>query len=275
MGEALPAGGYVPPDSRGGNPKPMSLFRRLALLVALGVTASPIVFAQSSSSSSNPDSSNPAQAQQPQSETDQGGASVQARLRARREQRRATAIHEVYDYRWEAYANIGYMRFVPGPNAQRLTFYAWNTGVTRYLNERLGITVDGRGNYGTAYVGLNFSSVTRPAVSMYTAMVGPTYRFYVHPKYSFAGRVLAGYARGNFTGDTNGFGTIVPPGSKQGLLYPNGNSYAASVSMVGEWNVMPNVSLRLAPEYFATGLGSTQQACPGFTGGVVYRFGRQ
>lgn len=248
----------------------MSSFRCLALLLAFGVTASPALYSQSSSSSSTPDGSNPAQAQ---SETDQGGTSVQARIRARREQRRATAIHETYDYRWEAYADMGYMRFVPGPHLQRLTFYAWDTGVTRYLNERLGITADGRGNYGTAYVGLNFSSITRPAVSMYTAMVGPTYRFYVEPRYSIAGRVLAGYAHGNFTGDTNGFGTIVPPGSTQGLLYPNQNSYAASASVVGEWNIMPNASLRLAPEYDFIGIGS--QACRGFTAGFVYRFGRQ
>ena len=37
--------------------------------------------------------------------------------------------------------------------------------LTRYFNERLGITVDGRGYYGTAYVGLNSTSVTRPAIS--------------------------------------------------------------------------------------------------------------
>lgn len=250
----------------------MSLFRRLALVVALGVTASPVLFSQSSSSSSTPDGSDAAQAQQAPSETGQG-VSVQARIRARREQRRATAIHETYDYRWDAYLAMGYMRFVPGPKAQRLTYYAWNAGVTRYLNERLGITADARGNYGTAFVGLNFSSITRPAVSMYTAMVGPTYRFYVQPKYSIAGRVLAGYAYGNFTGDTNGFGTIVPPGASQGLLYPNQSSFAASASVVGEWNVAPNFALRLAPEYTFTGIGS--QACPGFTGGFVYRFGRQ
>ncbi len=253
----------------------MSSFRRLALLVALGVTASPIVFAQSSSSSSNPDSSNPAQAQQPQSETDQGGASVQARLRARREQRRATAIHQTYDYKWEAYLGMGYMRFVPGPNAQHLTFSAWNAGGTRYLNERLGVTADARGNYGTAYVGPNFTSITRPSVSMYTAMAGPTYRFYVQPRYSIAGRAMAGFAHGNFTGDTNGFGTIILPPAKQGLLYPNSSSYAASVSMVVDTNIMPDVALRVAPEYFFTGVGSHQQACAGFSAGIVYRFSRQ
>jgi hypothetical protein len=247
----------------------MSLFRRLALPLALGLCATPVLFAQSSSSSSNPTTPDQGQAQQPAGEQTQQQLSVQARIRARRNQRRATAIHDTYAHLYDAYANMGYLRFQPGPTLQRLTFYAWDTGVTRYLNERLGITVDGRGYYGTAYVGLNPSSITRPAVSTYTAMAGPTYRFYLQPRYAISGRVLGGYARGKFTGDTNGFGTI------NGLLYPDSNTFAASVSVLGELNMTPNVALRLAPEYFVTGFGSTMQNSVGFTGGLVYRFGKQ
>jgi hypothetical protein len=35
------------------------------------------------------------------------------------------------------------------------------------------------------------------------------------------------------------------------------------------------MSLRLAPEYVATGFGSTVQNSFGFTGGFVFRFGKQ
>ena len=247
----------------------MYSFRRLALPLALGLCVTPVLFAQSSSSSSNPTTPDQGQAQQPAGEQTQQQMSVQARIRARRNQRRATAIHDTYAHLYDAYANMGYLRFQPGPTLQRLTFYAWDTGVTRYLNERLGITLDGRGYYGTAYVGLNPSSITRPAVSTYTAMAGPTYRFYLQPRYAVSGRVLGGYARGKFTGDTNGFGTL------NGLLYPDANTFAASVSILGEVNMTPNVALRLAPEYFVTGFGSTMQNSVGFTGGLVYRFGKQ
>jgi hypothetical protein len=253
----------------------MSSFRRLALLLALGLPATPVLFAQSSSSSSNPTTPDQGQAQQPAGEQTPQQMSVQARIRARREQRRATAIHDSYAHLYDAYATMGYLRFKPGPDLQKLTFYAWDTGVTRYLNDRLGVTVDGRGYYGTAYVGLNFSAITRPAVSTYTAMVGPTYRFYMQPRYAISGRVLGGYAHGNFTGDTNGFGTIVAPNATKGLLYPDGGTYAASVSVLGELNLTPNVALRLAPEYFVTGFGSSTQNSLGFTGGLVYRFGKQ
>jgi len=68
-------------------------------------------------------------------------------------------------------------------------------GLTRYYSERMGVTVDGRGYYGTAYVynnGVTNSAITNPAISQYAALIGPTYRFYLQPKYSISGRVLGG-----------------------------------------------------------------------------------
>jgi hypothetical protein len=210
----------------------------------------------------------PAPAQQPAAETPQQ-VSVQARIRARREQRRAAAMHDVYSHRYEIFADMGYLRFQPGPSLQRLTYYAWDTGGTYYLNERLGITADGRGYYGTAYVGLNPTNVTRPAISQYDGMAGPTYRFYMQPKYSIAGRVVGGVAYGNFSADTNGFGTKVLG------LYPDGYTYAANASVIAEYNFAPNIGLKLAPEFHTTGFGSSVQYGFGFTGGLVYRFGKQ
>jgi len=40
-------------------------------------------------------------------------------------------------------------------------------------------------------------------------------------------------------------------------------------------NLDPNIGFRLAPEYFATGFGSSYQNSLGFTGGNRYRFGKQ
>ena len=74
---------------------------------------------------------------------------------------------------------------------------------------------------------------------------------------------MGGYAYGNFSGDTSGFG-----GKALGL-YPDGSTFAVSASVVGELNITPNVALRLAPEYLMTGFGSTLQNSLGFTGGMV------
>ncbi len=203
---------------------------------------------------------------------------MQARIRQRREQRRAAAIHDAFGRRWQTFIDMGYLRFQPGPGIvsgqplQRLTFYGWETGLIRFSNERLGYMIDGRGYYGTAFVGLNAYSqgqFTRPEVSMYNVLGGPIYRFYMQPKYAVSGRLLAGWAYGNFSGDTNG----IPP-SMLGI-YSDGGTYAVSASIVGEYNLSPTVGFKLAPEYFATGFGSKVQNSRGFTTGIVYRFGKR
>ena len=254
----------------------MYSFRRLAFLLALASAALPVVQAQSSTSSSNPAPADQqtAPAAQPQAQTPQQ-LSVQARIRARREKRRADAIHEAYGHLYEGYVGAGYLRFTPGAILQRVNEYDWNGGFTRYFNERLGVTVDGRGYYGTPFIGPQEGNppagsvrLDKPAISQYAALIGPTYRFYLQPKYSVSGRVMAGYARGNFTGDTNGYGTL-------GVLYPDASTFAASASIFVEYNLAPNVGIRVAPEYYATGFGSTIQNNLGYTIGLVVRVGRR
>ncbi len=242
----------------------MSSFRRLVPVLALTLFAAHVSFAQDSSSSA-PQSQDQAQPTAP----NQGSLSVQARIRARREQRRAQAIRDVYSHLYEVSTGMSYLRFTPGPNLQRVTLYAWDASVTRFYSERLGATIDGRGYYGTPFVGLNYSSVTKPAISVYTVMGGPTYRFLLEPRYSVSGRVMAGYAQGNFSGDTNGF-------SPTSLgLYSDGGTFAANANIAAEYNVSPGLGLRLGGDYVATGFGSSVQNGFGFTGGFVFRFGKQ
>jgi hypothetical protein len=266
----------------------MSSSRRLALLLALSFAAVTAGVAQSPTSSSNP-APDQAQAGQTAGEV-QGQLSVQARIRARRAQRRAAAIHDAYAHLYDAYAGMGYLRFEPGPGypasgsaphgpgLARAHEYAWNVGLTRYYSERMGVTVDGRGYYGTAWVGLqpdntinSVQGITNPAISQYAALIGPTYRFYLQPKYSVSGRVLGGFAYGNFSGDTN-HSTIL---STDLGLWPNGSAFAASASIPVEYNLTPRIGLRVAPEFYMTSFGSTEQKSLGFTTGIVVRFGKQ
>jgi hypothetical protein len=248
--------------------------RRIALLLALSLVAATAALAQSSTSSSNPAAPDQAQAGQPAAQT-QGQLSVQARIKARRAQRRATAIHDAYSHRYEAYTGMGLLRFEPGAKLERAWDYAWNVGFTRYFDERLGVSVDGRGYYASAYVGgpnnVTNNAITNPAISQYAVLAGPTYRFYLQPKYSVSGRVLGGFTKGNFSGDTN-HSTIL---STELGLWPDGYVFAAGVSVPMEYNLTPNIGLRVAPEYYFTGFGSTLQYSRGFTTGMVYRFGKQ
>jgi hypothetical protein len=246
----------------------------MACLLVLGACAGTLSVAQSSSSDAAPQAAPQSTTQAAPQPGQQAGApplTVQARIRARREARRATAIHEVYTHLYEAYAGSGYIRFHPGPHLQRANGYNWNVGFTRYYSERLGFTVDGRGYYEKAFAGINEGSnsfVTNPIISQYTAMIGPTYRFLINPRYSVSGRVLAGGAFGNFSGDLGAF-TPTEVG-----LYETSTSPAISVSVPVEYNVSPTIGLRIAPEYLFTRFGSETQNSLGFTGGLVYRWGK-
>jgi hypothetical protein len=187
-------------------------------------------FCQDSSSTPQPQEQTAPPA--PAASQSAGQVSVQGRIRARREARREQAIRDTYGQRYELFIGAGYQRFIPGPILQHTTMYAFDLALTRYFNDHLGITLDGRGNYGTSFVGLNFSSITRPAISTYDIMAGPVYRLRMRPRYSIAGRVMGGAAMSNFTSDTNRFGQICPPG-QQCLLYPDGTTYAFSGAVIG------------------------------------------
>lgn len=253
----------------------MFSFRSFALVLAVtagaafSAPAQQAPAAQESSSASQQPAQQPNAQQQPAT-PNQGSMSVQQRIRERRARRRAQAIRDVYSHPWEAYLGMGYMRFVPGPNLQRTTMYSWNAEYTRYYTQRLGVTADARGNYGTTYVGVQSgTNITKPSVATYSGLLGPTYRFLIEPKYSISGRAMGGYIHGDFSGDTNGVGT------KLLGLYPDSGTFAANVSVVGEYNLSNSLGFRLAPEYDFSGFGSSLQASRGFTLGFVFRFGKQ
>jgi hypothetical protein len=260
----------------------MHSFRRLFLVLTLAAPAALLAQSTAPPSSSEPQAPSSTSASSTSSEAqpatpESGQITVAARIKQRREQRRVAAIRDTYDHLYEAFVDMGYLRFSPGPSLQRTTFYGWDTGFTRYRSERFGITFDARGYEGIAYTGfvpgVTNATNTRPKISMYDLMVGPSYRFYITPKTSISGRVLGGLAIGNFTGDTNGFGSLC---TSAGVcaLWPDGYTYAAGGSIVGQYNPTPHMSLRLSGEDLATGFGSTTENSFGFTAGWVYRFGK-
>ncbi|HEY1253944.1 MAG TPA: hypothetical protein VGF01_04100, partial [Terracidiphilus sp.] len=102
-------------------------------------------------------------------------------------------------------------------------------------------------------------------------MAGPSYRFYLQPKFSVSVRGLAGFEKGNFSGDTN-HSTVL---ATQLGLWDNGYTFAATPAIPFEYNVTPKIGLRVAPEYYFSGFGSTIQHSRAFTLSFVYRFGKQ
>lgn len=229
-------------------------------------TPAPATTDSSSSSSSS-------QAQSDQNQT--VSTSVQARIRQRREQRRAAAMHEAYAHRYDFAIGMGYERFILSNGLERVTEYSWDIGFTRNYSEKLGVMLDGRGNYGNSFIPPTHvpppvQNIFHPKIYQYALMIGPTYRFYSTPRYSVSARALVGADEGNFSSDYAGNETA----STSSGLYANGLTYALNAAIVGEYNIAPNLAARVAAEVSPTGFNSSFQANRGFTMSLVYRFGK-
>jgi hypothetical protein len=195
---------------------------------------------------------------------------AQARIRARREQRKQQVVQETYTHKFEVYGGGGYTRFRPGSSLQHINEAAWNAGVTDYRWGRLGITADLRGYYGTAFIPPNPFNIFKPSISEYTFMGGPQYRVVRREHWAVSGQVLVGGSKGNFNANGAEF-----PGGLVGL-WSNGTNFSAAAGVPIDYNLGPGLAFRIQPGYWLTSFSNTLQVKNlGFTTGLVYRFGRQ
>ena len=208
---------------------------------------------------------------------------AQARVNARRQQRVRQIIKDTYSHKYEVYFGGNYLRFRPGASLQHNNETGWNIGAVDYLAGRLGVALDARGYYGTAFTGRNAYSVYNPSISQYTAMAGPQYRLFEGLHWGWTAQVLAGVGHGNFATGTGGLGSA-PVG-----LWNDGTVLDVSPAVSVDYNLGPALAIRLTPNALFTDYGSsvltstgaTQntgrsfQRNLGFNIGILYRFGRQ
>jgi hypothetical protein len=226
----------------------------------------------------------PAQTQQPDSSSSQNippapteaqrlelARQAQARVRSRRAQRVAAVVQDTYSHKYEVFGGYTFLRMRPGHDLQNFSENGFDAGFTDYFTNKLGVTVDGRGYYGTAYVGnlQNPYNIYEPAVSNYSISAGPSYRFYMRQKWSVSGMALVGVAHNLFYANSQSV-----PGTLVGL-YPNQWRLSATVGVPIDYNLGPGLSLRLTPNYYYTNFGSESQNNKGVTAGINYRFGRR
>ena len=189
---------------------------------------------------------------------------------ANRRARIAKTIQDTYTHRWEVGGGGGYLRFRSGQSLQKNSEITFWVNSTYYLNQKLGITGELRGNYGNAKIGNTIYNLPNPQISEYPFMAGPTYRFRLHQKSAISVFALGGTAIGKFDGDTKGI-----PATNLGL-WPSTNARPAfSIGANLDLNVYPNLAFRISPSYLGTTFGSSLQNNFGFNMGLVYRFGRQ
>jgi hypothetical protein len=239
-------------------------------LLFLITVAVPGLIAQTSSPADTP-AQTQAAPENPQQNQVRLAQEAQARIHARREQRKQRVVQDTYSHKFEVYGGGGYVRFRPGSSLQHINESAWNAGFTDYLRGRLGVTADIRGYYGTAFITPNIYNIFKPSITQYTYMAGPQYRIVAREHWAIGGQGLAGVSKGNFSASTSG----VPPGTAIGL-WANGTNFSAGVGVPVDYNLGPSLAVRLEPTYWFTTFGSsTQTKNIGFTSGLVYRFGRQ
>ena len=191
---------------------------------------------------------------------------------ANRKARVQRTIAETYGHKWEIGGGGGYLRFRPGQYLQRsnqITFWA-STMYT--LNPKLGVIGEVRGAYGTAKIGNLLPSGNtlpyNPKISEYSFMAGPTYRFLSSERYAVSGFVEGGAGVGKFAGDSKGL-------SAANIGVWTGDyaaSFSAGINL--DYNLSPNLALRVTPNYLGTTYGGTLQNSKGVNLGIVYRFGQ-
>ncbi len=189
---------------------------------------------------------------------------------ASRQARIQRTIDDTYSHRWELFGGGGYLRWTSGPYTKRNNEVSWATQADYYLNPKLAIIGDARGSFGHAHATINnIYGVYNPQINEYFFQGGASYRFYRKEKIAISAQALGGTAWGIFSGGAKGL-----QGTQVGL-WPDGFKPAFSFGVSADYNIFPELAVRIAPTYQGTNFGGKIQNNAGFNMGVVYRFGRQ
>jgi hypothetical protein len=208
---------------------------------------------------------------------------------ASRQARIQRTIDETYAQRWEVAGGGGYLRWRSGENTRSNNEISWATSTNYFLNPRLSIIADARGSFGNAHAltgTSNNTGVTNPQINEYFFTGGAGYRFYRKEKLALSAQATGGTSWGIFSGGSKGFN------ASQTGLWADGFAPAFILGVNLDYNIYPNLAVRIAPAYVGTmfhqtiqngsssllqnNIGSRSlQNNAGLNFGVVYRFGKQ
>jgi len=193
---------------------------------------------------------------------------------ASRQARIARTIQDTYSHRYEVFGGGGYLRWRSGEYTKKNNEISWAANTSYYFSPKWAVVGDARGSFGHAHPqqflpgNLNLQA-PNPQINEYTFMGGGSYRFYAKEKLAVSAQALGGVVWGIFSGGAKGL-----TGSELGL-WQDGTKPAFSLGVSADYNLYPNLALRLTPTYVGTTFGGTVQNNLGFNAGILYRFGRQ
>ena len=198
---------------------------------------------------------------------------------ASRQARIARTIEQTYAHQWEVMGGGGYLRWKSGEDTKRNNEVSWAATTNYYLNPKLSIVGAAQGSFGHAKPlqgsGTNNFNVQapNPQINEYFFTGGASYRFYRKEKLAMSAQGTGGIGWGIFSGGAKGL-----TGADLGL-WNDGFRPAFTLALNADYNVYPNLAVRLAPTYvgttFTSPSGGSLQSNFGFNAGVVYRFGHR
>jgi hypothetical protein len=185
----------------------------------------------------------------------------------------APAAPVTYDNRYEVYGGINFMNFQAGQTLpKRMNLAGGEVTGTYWVNRRLGVAVDYRGEAGTTPVLPNPYVNNRPLVYMNMLMLGAQYR---GPKNRYAAidyHGFVGASDGVFT-----YSTAHVPAGSYGLLglYTDRTKPIGAFGGSIDFNRSKNLAVRLSPDLIVEHFGTEYREFFSISAGIVYRIGRR
>jgi hypothetical protein len=192
---------------------------------------------------------------------------------ASRQARIERTIEQTYAHPWEVFGGGGFLRWESGQYTQKNNEVSWVAGANYYLSRKLAVVGEAQGSFGHAKP-LRFNTgigpFPNPQINEYFFTGGANYRFYTKEKVALSVQGTGGMAWGIFSSGS--------PYSYYGPnigLWQDGIRPAFKFSVNADYNVYPNLALRIAPTYVGSTFGGQVQNNLGLNVGVVYRFGKR
>ena len=179
-----------------------------------------------------------------------------------------------YDNKYDIYGGIGSYHANAGPSLiQGANLGGFDVQGTRWLNSRLGATVNVRGDYGTTGVRPNPYLIRGPFIMEHFGLGGVSYRVKQGHPAALTVRGLFGGAYGDFN---SALGNLPAPGSGPVPpatlgLFNNSATFAMALGGSIDLNRSPQLAFRISPDYVYTRFGGVTQNEFALSVGIVYR----
>lgn len=159
----------------------------------------------------------------------------------------------------ELFAGFSLANMKPPAESLRTTLNGWSSSFTVYPAYRLGFTIDGAGQYGTA----NAVGTAALNVRQHSLVAGPQVRLFRRGRIETSAKALFGAARGHLPGDS--------------VSANDETTFAALIGSNLDINLTHRVAFRLSPGMFVTryghDFGAASQKNLRLTAGLVFRLG--